>query len=142
LKVIFFETVEEPVNSKFIQILSTMLLSLIPKLPAKDLDATRDFYVNILGFKLLSQYPEYIILVRDGVEVHFYPNVHVIPEQSDYMVYVRVNNIDELYRELTGKGARKADYGILENKPWGQREFSVTDINGNCLTFGQKESSE
>jgi len=119
-----------------------MLLSLIPKLPAKDLDATRDFYVNILGFKLLSQYPEYIILVRDGVEVHFYPNVHVIPEQSDYMVYVRVNNIDELYRELTGKGARKADYGILENKPWGQREFSVTDINGNCLTFGQKESSE
>ena len=114
-----------------------MLLSLIPKLPAKNLDATRDFYVNILGFKLLSQYPEYLILARDGVEVHFYPNEHVVPEASDVMVYVRVNDIDDLYRELTDKGARKADYGVLGDKPWGQREFSVMDVNGTCLTFGQ-----
>lgn len=114
-----------------------MLLSLIPKLPAKNLDATRDFYVNILGFRLVSQYPEYLILVRDGVEVHFYPNEHVVPEASDVMVYVRVNDIDDLYRELTDKGARKADYGVLGDKPWGQREFSVMDVNGTCLTFGQ-----
>ncbi|MCC6410661.1 MAG: VOC family protein [Saprospiraceae bacterium] len=114
-----------------------MLHTIIPKLPAKNLEATRDFYVNILGFTLLSQYPEYLILSRDAVEVHFYLNELVIPQESDYMVYLRVNNIDDLYRELTDKGARKADYGVLENKPWGQREFSVTDVNGTCLTFGQ-----
>lgn len=114
-----------------------MLLSLIPKLPAKNLDATRDFYVNVLGFRLLSQYPEYLILSRDSVEVHFYPDERVVPQESDYVVYVRVNNIDHLYRELTDKGARQADYGVLEDKPWGQREFSVTDVDGTCLTFGQ-----
>lgn len=27
--------------------------------------------------------------------------------------------------------------GRLENKPWGQREFSVSDPDNNLLTFGQ-----
>jgi catechol 2,3-dioxygenase-like lactoylglutathione lyase family enzyme len=117
-----------------------MLLALIPKLPAKSLDETADFYAAKLGFRLVSRYPDYLILARDGAEVHFYPNPLVVPSASDHQVYIRMQSgIDDLYRTLLDNGAARRGYGDLETKPWGQREFAITDPNGHALTFGQPE---
>lgn len=51
-----------------------------------------------------------------------------------YFAYIDVQNIDALYQELLSNEA-----GILstiEDKPWGQREFSVRTIDGHRIMFG------
>jgi uncharacterized glyoxalase superfamily protein PhnB len=42
-------------------------------------------------------------------------------------------NIDEAYADLSAKGARIVE--PLEKKPWGLRQFTVEDIDGNRFYF-------
>ena len=49
-----------------------------------------------------------------------------------------VNNIEDLYGCFSGKEIINPDRR-LEDKPWGTREFSIIDNNGNIIRFGQKK---
>ena len=53
-----------------------------------------------------------------------------------YFAYIDVENIDDLYRELSDKHVDILSH--IENKPWGQREFSVRTIDGHRMMFGEK----
>lgn len=53
------------------------------------------------------------------------------------MCYTRVKGIDQLYADMLSRQVALAASGALEEKPWLQKEFSLTDINGNLLTFGE-----
>ncbi|HMQ49373.1 MAG TPA: VOC family protein [Saprospiraceae bacterium] len=115
-----------------------MLQAIVPKLPAKDIEATKAFYLEKLEFKLIGQYVDYILLTKDQIEIHFYLDQNVVPHLSDRMVYIRVSeHIEKWYEELLQKKVELASLGKLEPKPWGQLEFSILDINGTLLTFGQ-----
>jgi len=48
-----------------------------------------------------------------------------------------VEGVDELYGELKETGVIHPN-GPLGDKPWGLREFSALDEEGNLLRFGQK----
>lgn len=117
-----------------------MLASVCPKLPMIDPAATRAFYEERLGFRLVGDYDDYLMLEREGVELHFFAFPTIIPSKSDFMAYIRVKGaIDTLYAELQGRNAdQTVDLRALETKPWGMREFSVADPNGTSLTFGQR----
>ncbi len=56
------------------------------------------------------------------------------PAQSDWMSYVRVNRIEDLFEEYSRQGVIHPN-GSLEVKPWGQREFAASDLNGALLRF-------
>lgn len=115
-----------------------MLHAVIPKLPAKDIEATRQFYLEKLGFELIGHYGNYILLRKDQVEVHFYHDPNVVPHLSDRMIYIRVSDaIETLCETFLHQQVAFASLGKLEQKPWGQLEFSILDINGTLLTFGQ-----
>lgn len=43
----------------------------IPVLPSTDFNRTRRFYA-LLGFRQISVYPDYLLLERDGQEIHFF----------------------------------------------------------------------
>lgn len=117
-----------------------MLASVCPKLPMIDPTATRLFYESRLGFSLVGDYGDYLMLQREGVELHFFSFPTIVPSKSDFMAYVRVEgDMPELYAELQGRNTDKSDYlRPLESKPWGMREFSVVDPNGTCLIFGER----
>ena len=55
------------------------------------------------------------------------------PTRRDIYLYVR--DADKLYAELREKGANVQ--GEPVSQPWGLREFSVLDIEGNQIKFGQ-----
>jgi catechol 2,3-dioxygenase-like lactoylglutathione lyase family enzyme len=112
--------------------------SVIPKLPAKDLKETKAFYINKLQFKQLGgDYPDYLMLYRDGVELHFFLHPELDLHTNDGMCYIRVTQIEELYEGLaTSEGIDCL--GTLEDRPWGQKEFSLVDNNNNQLTFGEE----
>lgn len=49
--------------------------------------------------------------------------------------FIGVRGVDALYRELDSKGARIIR--PLEERPWGQRDFSVEDPDGYLLCFSE-----
>jgi len=114
-----------------------MLTALIPKLPMRDAVATRAYYVDQLGFTVAGSYPGYLILERDGLQLHFFLAKDLDPLTNDGQVYVRTLRIDDLYRTLQDRGVAIHPNGALATKPWGQREFALLDPDHNLLTFGE-----
>lgn len=114
-----------------------MITTVIPKLPFIDKQKTIDFYTK-LGFSILSDYGDYLLLSSDNNEVHFFSYPTLIPEKSDFMIYLKVDiGIEKLYQEVQSKAIEIHPNGTLETKPWNQKEFALIDPNGTLLTFGQ-----
>ena len=109
----------------------------IPKLPMRDKALTKIFYVNQLSFELISDYGDYILLKKDEIEIHFFEFKSLDPLENYGQVYIRVSDIDALYKDLNESGVSIHPNGKLEIKPWGQKEFSLLDPDNNLLTFGQ-----
>lgn len=115
-----------------------MITTAIPKLPFINKQETITWYVKRLSFTLRSDYEDYLILSRDNVELHFFSYPALVPGKSDFMIYLRVDqDIDGMYQHLLNLGTPIHPNGTLQEKPWGQKEFSMIDPNGTLLTFGQ-----
>lgn len=100
-------------------------------------DQTLAYYTNQLGFNLLSDFGDYLIIRKDDVEIHFFEFKKLNPKTNYGQIYFRTDSIDVLYEELIANKTTIHPNGPLENKPWGQREFSLLDPDNNLLTFGQ-----
>lgn len=114
-----------------------VLTAAVPILPARDVERTTAFYRDRLGFSVVHTEPEYGIVERDAVEIHFWGPSGIAPEETDGMCRVQVEGIDELYAqcrfdELVHPNAP------LEDKPWGAREFAILDVDGNLVTFFER----
>jgi hypothetical protein len=114
-----------------------VLKDIIPKLPMRDKMLTKEFYLNQLSFELISDYGDYILLKKDQIEIHFFEFKTLNPLENYGQVYIRVIDIDKLYKSLLDKSIAIHPNGHLEVKPWGQKEFSLLDPDNNLLTFGQ-----
>ncbi|MDE3251897.1 MAG: VOC family protein [Bacteroidota bacterium] len=116
-----------------------MLTAIHPKLPMRDKNKTRDFYINQLGFQEFgsADYAGYLMVEKDAVQIHFFSFADLDPEWNDGQVYIRTNDIEKLYAYFIEKNVPIHPNGKLETKPWGQKEFSLLDPDNNLLTFGQ-----
>ena len=114
-----------------------MLTDIHPKLPMRNKGATKDYYVNQLGFIVLGDYGDYLMVKKEGIEIHFFEFKNLDPKKNYGQVYIRTNNIAELYQELLERKVPIHPNAPLETKPWDQREFSLLDPDNNLLTFGQ-----
>lgn len=116
-----------------------MLTDINPKLPMRNKEVTKDFYVNQLGFGLFGNvdYDGYLMVQKDNIQIHFFEFKELDPKQNYGQVYIRTNDIDNLYRSLLNKNISIHPNGPLQVKPWGQKEFSMLDPDNNLLTFGQ-----
>ena len=111
----------------------------IPILLSRSIGATMAFYAK-LGFTGRAD-DSYAMLRRGDIELHFSLYKELIPEQSNAMCYLRVDNVDALHQEISK--ARLPQSGIprmdsVENKPWGMREFAIVDEDGNLIRIGQQ----
>jgi catechol 2,3-dioxygenase-like lactoylglutathione lyase family enzyme len=116
-----------------------MLTAIHPKLPMRNKAVTRNFYVTQLGFEEFgnADYDGYLMVQRDSIEIHFFEFKNLDPQENYGQVYIRLDEIEEFYQSLIHAGTVIHPNGKLENKPWGQREFSILDPDNNLLTFGQ-----
>ncbi|MCF6130486.1 VOC family protein [Flavobacterium sp. AS60] len=114
-----------------------MLIKINPKLPMRNKDLTKKFYLENLNFNELADYGNYLIIEKDDIEIHFFEFKELNPKDNYGQVYIRTDNIENLYNELISKKVNIHQNGHLESKPWGQREFSLLDLDNNLLTFGQ-----
>ena len=116
-----------------------MLTNIHPKLPMRNKAATKDFYLNKLGFQELGSpgFDGYLMVEKDQIEIHFFEFKALDPQQNYGQVYIRTNNIDKLYQSLLDKNISIHPNGHLQTKPWQQKEFSLLDPDNNLLTFGE-----
>jgi len=116
-----------------------MLTNIHPKLPMRNKEKTRAYYVNQLDFQEYGRadYDGYLLLEKDDIQIHFFEFVALDPKENYGQVYIRTNSINELYQSFLDKKVAIHPNGPLQNKAWGQREFSLLDPDNNLLTFGQ-----
>ena len=108
------------------------LKTAIPKLASLDIERSVTFFEQ-LGFTRIAVYPTVAMVTRDSVDIHFWlTDDPAIPKLTGSRV--NVDGVDELYEEF-----RLLDIihpnDPLGDKPWGLREFSILDVDGNLLTF-------
>lgn len=114
-----------------------MLSSIHPKLPFLNSEVTLGYYVNQLGFELVADFGNYLIVKKDQIEIHFFKFQELSPADNYGQVYIRTENIDALYTNLLAKKVAIHPNGKLEPKPWKQKEFALLDPDNNLLTFGE-----
>ncbi len=116
-----------------------MLTDINPKLPMRDKNVTREFYINKLGFKEFgnADFDGYLMLEKDQIQIHFFEFKDLDPKENYGQVYIRTDHINAFYQSLLDNKTRIHPNGALEIKPWGQKEFAVLDPDNNLLTFGQ-----
>ena len=111
------------------------LLKAAPTLASLNTTETADFYEEKMGFRRTYFDEGYLIVVRDDIQIHFWKcNDKIFPENTGCYVYV--SDVDALYEELLPTGIVHPN-GKLGDKPWGVREFSILDVHGNLIRFGQ-----
>ncbi len=62
------------------------------------------------------------------------------PAESSAGCYIRVSDVNSIYRafasaELPRRGIPRQE--VLEDKPWGMREFAIVDPDGNLIRIGR-----
>ena len=115
----------------------TNFKSMIPVLPALQVADTLAFYQQHFGFKQVHLANDYGIIGKDDVLIHFWLcHDRKICEASGCRI--RVEGVDELYsscdKNIIHPNAK------VETKPWGAKEFSILDSNGNIVTFAEYAS--
>jgi hypothetical protein len=128
-----------PTGKLFTLINNHMLTNVNPKLPMRDKAVTREFYINRLGFQEFgsADFEGYLMVERDHIQIHFFEFKDLDPKENYGQVYIRTDNIDQLYQAMLYKKLSIHPSGQLQIKPWGQKEFSMLDPDNNLLTFGQ-----
>jgi hypothetical protein len=114
-----------------------MLTNINPKLPMRNKSVTRNFYINQLGFKEIGDYEGYLMIQKDNIEIHFFEFKQLNPKENYGQIYIRTNDINNLYLSLIDNKIEIHPNGKLQAKPWGQKEFALLDPDSNLLTFGE-----
>jgi hypothetical protein len=113
---------------------SPRLVAAIPKLASLDIERSLAFFEE-LGFTRRRFYPDYGIIERDGVQIHFWLCTDGrIPKET--ACRITVEGIEELFKTFSAKGIIHPN-DPLALKPWGVWEFSILDPDGNLVTLQQ-----
>ncbi|HEY9420989.1 MAG TPA: glyoxalase superfamily protein [Thermoanaerobaculia bacterium] len=104
----------------------------VPELPVVDVEQAQQYYRDVLGFEVGWLHPgkEIGSVSRGNVAIFFRrrqepfePAVH----------WVFAEDLDATYEELRTSGSKIVE--PLEKKPWGLRQFTVEDLDGNRFYF-------
>ena len=104
----------------------------VPELPVVDVEKAQEYYRDHLDCKIEWLYPDKGIgAVSNGETAIFLRKREAPFEPAIHQIYC--HDVDKAYQELLDSGATIAD-GI-EDKPWGIKQFTVHDLDGNIFYF-------
>src|ERR1700733_13726063 len=109
------------------------LSRIAPELPVSNLGEAIKYYEQQLGFRVAMMMPSgnYAIVERDDIAIHLFQDDAQSP--SPIGIHIFTEGLETLHAELQNRGARVSQ-GIL-CKPWGNRDFRVSDNSGNEIKF-------
>ncbi|KAF9215503.1 hypothetical protein BGZ59_001180 [Podila verticillata] len=117
---------------------------IIPQFPSRSIQRTIKFYTEVLNFELGGFHPD------DGIAEPTFCSVFIgkkaeaniyfdkcAPDDfhpAKAMIALGTTELDELYKCLQASTTVKI-VEMIKDEPWGFRQFSIEDNEGNCLTF-------
>jgi predicted enzyme related to lactoylglutathione lyase len=105
---------------------------IVPDIASKHLDASRQFYVDVLGLEVALDMGAIVTLVSPSnptAQVSLLRDDHssaILPQMS-----IEVSDVDDVHARAVSRG-HNIVYPIT-NEPWGVRRFFVIDPNGTII---------
>jgi predicted enzyme related to lactoylglutathione lyase len=105
---------------------------IVPDIKSKHLDASRQFYVDVLGLEVAMDMGFIVTLVSPSN-----PTAQVSLMRDDDsstilpQISIEVSDVDDVHSRAVSRGL-KIVYP-LTNEPWGVRRFFVIDPNGTII---------
>lgn len=118
-----------------------MKFQTIPIIRIFDEEKAKDFYLGFLGMKLdwehrfATGFPIYMQVSRE--ELVFHLSEHSGDCTPGSKVFVNINELDNLHKEVISKGYRYNKPEIA-TAPWGSRIFEVIDPFSNKILFNEQ----
>lgn len=124
--------------------------SLIPELTVSDIEKTKEFYIGILGFKIVYERPnDKFVLLSLGKAQMMFEQYHKDGWNVEELKYpygrgvnfeIGVSEIDKLYNKVIKANVKlyrelKANVYIVNGKKTAQKEFLIMDYDGYLLRF-------
>jgi len=100
-----------------------------------NLERSKEFYEKALGLNKKYEYSSYVGFECGGVEIGLIPREKVDIGEDAASIQFLVENVDEVYRTLKGRGVSF----VVEphDEPWGGRQATFRDPDGNTLEITQ-----
>lgn len=106
-----------------------------PVLRVRDVMASRDYYVRVLGFKVDFEYAEFVSVSRGRCGLFLCQGDQGHPGS---WVWIDGHDVDAVYEEYKNSGAKIRHPPT--NYPWAL-EMQVEDLDGNVLRLGSEPRS-
>ncbi|MEM1563119.1 MAG: VOC family protein [Candidatus Bathyarchaeia archaeon] len=101
-----------------------------------DLKKAAQFYEEILGLEKKYEYSSYVGFECGGVEIGLIPKLKKGERASlSLSVEFLVDDVEKFYNELKSKGVKFVKE--LHEEPWGGKQATFTDTDGNILEIVQ-----
>lgn len=115
-----------------------MMIRLIPKVFFNRMDEGLDLFVNCLGFTVLYQDSNLVVVGRDGAKAYVMESPGDAAKDRPEIA-IETDTIEEIHKEIS---ARRPDVlhpnlPRVTRRPWGALEFSLLDKTGVCVVFRQ-----
>jgi catechol 2,3-dioxygenase-like lactoylglutathione lyase family enzyme len=109
-------------------------------LAVRDLDASKTFYLEKLGFAEDLSVDGWAFLSRGACKLRLgaCPDATPMSQVPDHswFAYLHVRDVADLYAESVKNGVEI--WHKLADKPWGMREFAVVTPDGHRMVFGER----
>jgi catechol 2,3-dioxygenase-like lactoylglutathione lyase family enzyme len=102
-----------------------------------NLEKAAKFYEETLGLEKKYEYSSYVGFECGGVEIGLAPKIIEGQKVSPVSPSVQflVDDVEKVYRELKNKGVNFIKE--LHEEPWGGKQATFTDLDGNVLEITQ-----
>ncbi len=121
---------------------------LAPILWTKNLRETISFYENVPGFRGHSNFPDFVTLIKDEVEIMFVvprdePDDCKEPGNKEEFfpqpvltgsIYIFMHEVEKFWNVVKDKARIKS---AIDDREYLMRDFSIIDNNGYELVFGE-----
>lgn len=109
-------------------------------LAVRDLDSSRKFYVEKLGFVEETRVEGWTFLRRGACRLRLghCPDAKAMWDAQDHswFAYLHVQDAPDLFREFVRNGVEI--WHRIEDKAWGMREFAIVTPDGHRMVFGER----
>ena len=111
-------------------------------LAVNDLDTSKEFYCQKLGFREDFSVEGWSFLSRGACKLRLGHCADALPmskcQDHSWFAYLHVRDISDLYEDVLRQEVEI--WHRLEAKPWGMREFAIVTPDGHRIVFGEQNA--